>query len=223
MTKTVFAAIAALVTLASCSSDNSGFNLSSLPGAGIFSALRGGDHAASQDQPVESPGFTAQLIAEHPENFMIADVPNIGINQPARIIQNNAGDTTWQAQGGATFAFHDGVMVATRGLIDDLLTISAEGVRAALAAGGGTVTRTLEQLDDLDQLSSLTLTCTITRDGPEDVNLGLREVSLVKFTEHCASQKLVFDNAYWLDGSGDIMASRQFVSADVGYARLNNL
>lgn len=215
---TAFLALAA-IALAGCSSGSTSINI---PGAGILGALRG-DNAALDAPPTESPGFTAQAIADHPENFMIADVPNLGLNQPARLIRKNGDEETWAAQGGATFAFRDGVMTATRGLIDDLLVISTAGVTDALAAGGGTVARTLESLDDLDRLSTLALTCTITRDGPEDVNLGLREVTLVKFTERCASRPLVFENAYWLDGSGAITASRQFVSADVGYARLNRL
>lgn len=215
---TAFLALAT-IALAGCSSGSSGVNI---PGAGILGALRG-DSAALDAPPLETPGFTAQAIADHPENFMITDVPNLGLNQPARLIQKNGDEETWAAQGGATFAFRGGVMTATRGLIDDLLVISSAGVTDALAAGGGTVTRTLESLDDLDRLSALALTCTITRDGPEDVNLGLREVSLVKFTERCASRPLVFENAYWLDGTGAIIASRQFVSADVGYARLNRL
>lgn len=209
-------ALAALV-LAGCSNGNV-----RIPGAGIVSALRGGN-TGLEAPPMETPGFTAQAIADNPENFMIADVPNIGLNQPARLIEGGDANQTWAAQGGATFAFHDGILVATRGLIDDLLTISSEGVPQALAAGGGTVTRVLERLDDLDRLSELTLTCTITRDGPEVVNLGLREATLVKFTEHCASQALVFENAYWLAPDGVITQSRQFVSASVGYARLNRL
>lgn len=215
---TAFLALAA-IAVAGCSSGSSGINI---PGAGILGALRG-DNATLDAPPIESPGFTAQAIADHPENFMIADVPNLGLNQPARLIRKNGDEETWAAQGGATFAFRDGVMTATRGLIDDLLVISTTGVTDALAAGGGTVARTLESLDDLDRLSTLALTCTITRDGPEDVNLGLREATLVKFTERCASRPLVFENAYWLDGAGAIIASRQFVSADVGYARLNRL
>lgn len=215
-----WAAVATLALLAACSSADSRLHL---PGAGIINALRGGDRDPAVSAEVETPGFTARAIADDPQNFMIVDVPNIGLNQPARIVQKNGTSETWAAQGGATFAFHDGVMVATRGLIDDLLTISSAGVPAALAAGGGTVTRTLERLDDLDQISTLALTCSITRDGPEVVNLGLREEMLVKFTEQCASQPLVFENAYWLDTAGRIMASRQFVSVAVGYARLNRL
>lgn len=214
-----WAILAGAALLAACSS---GDNRLRIPGAGLISALRGGDMAAEQTA-METPGFTAQAIADNPADFMIADVPNIGLNQPARIVQKNGANETWAAQSGPTFAFHDGVLVATRGLIDDLLTISSAGVPQALAQGGGTVTRTLERLDDLDRISTLALTCTITRDGPESVNLGLREEMLVKFTEHCASQPLVFDNAYWLDPAGQITASRQFVSIAVGYARLNRL
>lgn len=173
--------------------------------------------------PMETPGFTAQLIADNPQNYMIVDVPTIGLNQPARIIAANGAEETWQAQGGPTFAYDDGILVATRGLIDDLLVIGSDGVRPALAAGGGTVTRAMDRLDSRDRLSTVTLTCEITADGQETVNLGLREASLAKFTETCRSQELVFENAYWLDGAGAIVASRQFVSETVAYLRANRL
>lgn len=190
-------------------------------GMRMYDALfRGGDGSAL---PIETPGFTAQLIAERPQDYMIVDVPALGLNQPARIIAANGTEETWQAQGGATFAFDDGILVATRGLIDDLLVTDGQATRAALRAGGGTVQRVIESLDSQDQLSSMSFTCTITPDGPETVNLGLREVTLQKFTESCTSPGLVFENAYWLDGAADIISSRQFVSVTVAYLRSNRL
>lgn len=209
------AAVSALAGLAGCgagSEDSLGLRL--------YSALTGGGQEAV---PVETPGFTAELIATNPQDFMIVDVPNIGLNQPARRIARNGAEETWAAQGGATFAFDDGVLVATRGLIDDLLVISSAGVREALRAGGGTYARSMERLDSLDRLSAEALTCTLTADGPENVNLGLREVTLRKFTETCQSSGLAFENAYWLDGAGEIIASRQIVSPGVGYLRGNRL
>lgn len=211
------AALAALAGLAAC-----GEGAQDLLGVRLYSAVTGGG-PLDQAIPMETPGFTAQLIANNPQDYMIADVPTIGLNQPARIIRRNGVEETWQAQGGATFAFDDGVLVATRGLIDDLLVMSSDGVRAALAAGGGTVTRTLETVDSQDQISTLTVSCAISADGTEAVNLGLREVSLRKFTELCTSQALVFENAYWLNAAGEILASRQYVSPKVAYLRSNRL
>ncbi len=173
--------------------------------------------------PLETPGFTAQLIAERPQDYMIANVPTLGLNQPARLLQQNGREETWQTQGGATLAFDQGVLVATRGLIYDLMVISSAGVPEALRARSGSVVRTVEAIDSLDRLSSETVTCTFTDDGAETVNLGLREVMLTKVTEHCASTKLVFENAYWLDGSGAILQSRQFISAGVGYLQSNRI
>jgi len=200
-------------------------------GAGDSVAMRvigsltgqGGGARPGAAVPVETPGFTAQLIADNPQDFMIANVPTLGLNQPARLIRRNGSEETWQTQGGATLAFDQGVLVATRGLIDDLMVISSAGVPEALRARSGSVARTVESIDSLDRLSSETVTCTFTEDGAETVNLGLREVTLTKITEHCASSKLVFENAYWLDGSGAILQSRQFISAGVGYLQSNRL
>ncbi len=105
----------------------------------------------------------------------------------------------------------------------DLVTIESRGVVEALRAGGGTVSRRMETLDAQDQVHVASFSCTITAAGTETVNLGLREASLRRLDENCRSETLIFDNIYWLDASGDIVSSRQYVSPTVAYLRSNRL
>jgi hypothetical protein len=55
------------------------------------------------------------------------------------------------------------------------------------------------------------------------VNLGVREATLRRFDENCRGTTIIFDNIYWVDGSGAIVSSRQYVSPTVAYLRSNRL
>lgn len=168
-------------------------------------------------------GFTPQAIAAEPGAYRLVQVNALGLAEPARVIQENGDEITLALQSGPTAAFDDGILVATRGFGDDLFTLDSQGVIEALRAGGGTVARRMEMLDAQDQIRTSTFACTIAAAGSESVNLGLRELSLRRFNENCRSEALIIDNIYWLDGAGDIVASRQFVSPTVAYLRTNAL
>lgn len=179
--------------------------------------------AAAANPMAEVPGFTAAEMAANLTGYNLFTVNGVDLLEPARLIAANGVETTWESQSGVTAAYDDGILVATRGLVYDLWTASSGQTRAALRAGSGTTTRTVEFIDDQDQISSLDLTCTITPQGSETLNLGIREASLRKFAERCESSALVFENSYWLDGNGDIIASQQYVSPTVAYLRSNRL
>jgi hypothetical protein len=168
-------------------------------------------------------GFTPEAIAAEPGAYRLVQINALGLLEPARVIQENGAEITMALQSGPTAAFDGGVLVATRGFGDDLITMGSAGVLEALRAGGGTVNRQMETLDPQDQVLTDSFACTIAPAGAETISLGVREASLRRFDENCRSATLIFDNIYWLDGSGTIVASRQYVSPTVAYLRSNRL
>jgi hypothetical protein len=183
---------------------------------------------AQQDAEVarprtDLPSFAPAEIAAAPGEFRLVRVTSLGLNELARVVEESGPRVTIEFESGPTAAFDHGVLVATRGFGDDLHTIDGASLRAALAAGGGTLIRRLETIDAQDQIATQGLTCAITAAGTETVDLGLRQETLRRFDEHCRSALLVFDNIYWLDAAGEIAASRQFVSPTVAYLRTNRL
>ena len=168
-------------------------------------------------------GFTPEAIAAEPGAYRLVQINALGLLEPARVIQENGDEITMALQSGPTAAFDGGVLVATRGFGDDLITMGSAGVLEALRAGGGSVTRRMETLDPQDQVLTDSFECTIAPAGTETISLGVREASLRRFDENCRGTALVFDNIYWLDGAGSIVASRQYVSPTVAYLRSNRL
>lgn len=187
-------------------------------------ALGGISSGDSVSAPRTRPdNFTPEAVAADPQTYRLVQINALGLQEAAQVIQRNGDEVTIALQSGPTAAYDGDILVATRGFGDDLFTVDSRGVREALQAGGGTVTRRMEMLSDQDQILTTSFACTITAAGSEDVNLGLREVSLRRFDENCRSEALIFDNIYWLDGAGNILASRQYVSPTVAYLRTNVL
>jgi hypothetical protein len=235
MMRTLFMG-AALLALAACSQGtgpgDAGTDVA-VPTAesralGIVGQVRTVFGGIGSDDSVRAPrsvpgGFTPGAIAAEPGAYRLVQINALGVQEPARVIQDNGTEITLALQSGPTAAYDGGVLVATRGFGDDLITMDSAGVLQALRAGGGSVTRRMETLDPQDQVLTDSFACTIAPAGTETVNLGLREATLRHFDENCRSAALVFDNIYWLDDSGDIVASRQYVSPTVAYLRSNRL
>jgi hypothetical protein len=191
------------------------------PAVGRLASLYAGD--APQVEAAEPSLFTPEAIAAAPGAFRLVQVNALGLVEPARLIRDNGAEDTYRLRSGPTAAFDDGILVATRGFGDDLFTMGSQGVLPALRAGGGQVTRLMESLDPQDQLVTTRFDCTVAPAGTETVDLGLRQESLRRFNENCRSATLIFDNIYWLDGAGTVVASRQYVSPSVAYLRANRL
>ena len=217
------AALGLAATLASCG-DGAGGQGGESPFARLAQIVPGfsggGRNAAETATP--GPGFSAAELAAAPGDYRLIWLPSF-FGQPglARRVQDNGARETFESQYGFTASFDGGILTGTRGLPDDLIGATAAATRAALNAGGGQLTRVHDTLDGLDQIVQSRFDCTVTYNGTESVDLGARQVTGRKFTEACTSPRLVFENLYWLDGSGSVFASRQFVSQTVAYLRFN--
>lgn len=187
---------------------------------GIGSADRGDD---APTVPRAAPDFSPAALTSEPEAFRLVQINALGLQEAARIVRVNGDEVTVALQSGPTAAFDGGVLVATRGFGDDLMTIESRGVAEAVAAGQGRVIRHMETLDALDQIRVTRFECDVTSAGTETVDLGLRQAPLRRIDETCRSESLIFDNIYWVDGSGRILSSRQYVSPTVAYLRSNVL
>jgi hypothetical protein len=168
--------------------------------------------------------FTAEAVQASPENFQLFTINALGIAELARVLADNGESKTWISQSGFTASFENGILVATRGLVgEDIMAASSPGLLQSLQAGGGTSSRIIEKLDSLNKIERMTFSCTVVAAGTETINLGVRETTGRRFNENCRGETLIFDNIYWLDASGAIIASRQYVSPTVAYLRSNRV
>ncbi|MCC5972553.1 MAG: YjbF family lipoprotein [Rubellimicrobium sp.] len=219
MRSTLVAVVAAL-TLSGCGEQSGGERLLGTVTSVLPAFLASADVGDARGVPA---GFTPEAIAENPRNYVLVTIAALGITEPARLVASNGRDETFVSQSGFTAAFRDGVLVATRGLLHDLHSADAPDLRAALRAGGGAHRRQSESLDAFDAIVPASYDCIVTRGEMEDINLGVRTQRLQRFDERCQGSGVIFENLYWVDGSGEIVASRQYVSPTVAYLRSNRL
>lgn len=168
-------------------------------------------------------GFGPDDVVADPDAFMLVQVAARGITGVAREVNANGAVRTWIGETGYSVTLDDGILVATRGLGDDLIAANTAGVRAALRQGGGATERQHDYIDARNRITTETYECVVAGVGPEEVDLGIRKVMLLLLTETCGNDRIQFENRYFVDDAGTIIAARQFVSQTVAYLRNNDL
>lgn len=127
-------------------------------------------------------------------------------------VGQNGPVTTFTTPDGVSFGFRNGVLVATRGLGNDLMSADARQTEALLMTQGtGNTVRIHRFLDGQDQLFVRSFVCQITRAGPQI------------FRETCAGKEIQFENTYRFDLAGQIVSSRQWISPERGYVTLEDV
>lgn len=203
-------AIVGLVAVAGCSNQTEP-GLASQIGGRFIPAL-----AADTESAVQ-PG------APSPETSMLFQVPGMGIVGLGQIVEQSGGRTTYLGETGYSVTFEGDVMVATRGFGKDLMAADVSQVQAAIARRGGTARRVHDYLDSRDQIVTETYDCTFELKQTEEIDLGLRKVETRVLSESCRNSRIAFENVYYIDSNGEVVASRQFVSDVIAYLRNNRL
>ena len=138
---------------------------------------------------------------------------------------DNRGFVTWSTADRQTLTLRDGMVVATRGLGDDLMSADTSALAGAVAAGRGAgadlVTR---HLDGNDSVVVRRFACSVRSEGREAVTLvSGQTISAERTVADCTDGPLAIRNVYWKDEGGTVRRSRQWVSPGAGYATIEAL
>ena len=134
---------------------------------------------------------------------------------------SNANRATWVDSAGISVTFENGIVVATRGLIRDLMAADVSQSWAAIRSGGGEAQRVHEFLTNQDQISTEVLQCRIASQGREIVERLKTKQNATRFEEKCGNERLQFSNVYWVNDAGTIIRSLQAISPDAGYLQID--
>lgn len=174
-------------------------------------------------EPAAPPALATDVANAAPGEVLLVTIRNGNLVAPLTKAQDNGSTITWISPGQVSMTFRDGILVSTRGLAEDLMGADIPGVRAAIRAGGGTVTRRHSFLNSLDQIRPRNMTCVVTRGDVEELALLSGVTKAVKYEESCTGE-MVFTNSYWVDlASGEFLRTLQVVSGGVGYIQADQL
>ena len=209
------ALIAATFGITSCGSLNE-----QSPAAGISRMVKARIAARSETPAPAAPVLTRQAADASPGAFILLSRAGTTSQASMVVAGVNGNKVTWMSADQVSITLDNGLLVATRGFVQDLMASDNTQVINALVASGGTANRTIEYLDGLDQISPELLQCRIASGGIENIETLGKVVKTERFDEDCTSQKMRFTNIYWINDDGAIVKSRQLVSPGVGYVEL---
>lgn len=161
---------------------------------------------------------TSQNIA-HSSDAQSGPVMRIDIssrNASARLsrVAVNKDVETWLAVDNISLSFRQGVLVASRGLGFDLMGADVQGTLNAISGQGEDVYRhQMRYLTGDNHTNYLMAGCSMKLIGVDVVNAQ----QLQRFDETCKARRNNFTNIFWLNGLGDIVQSRQWVSPEIGF------
>ncbi len=210
LTKLAFAALAAL---AACGpmGENSGAGNFVKGVQGLASSL-----IAGPAEPVEVAPLSREQLAATGVPMMVMVLPSRNATAAMAQISDAGGRKTWMSPDGISVTTQDGIVVATRGLGDDLMGADVDGVLSAIR-NGGTVQRTHAFLSGEDQIIRPTLTCTYKKDADQTITILGQNIATTRMAEDCENAQIAFKNYYWLANSGEIVQTQQWISYGVGH------
>ncbi len=136
-------------------------------------------------------------------------------------LSEGAGVVSWATVDGLTLHLRQGVVLASRGFGNDLMSALVPSP-AQLASGEGHE-RQHFYLFGGEQEVRRTYTCTMSDIGRETIVIVELAYSVTHRIEACSADGQSFQNHFWFDGRGKIRQSTQWISPDVGILELQDL
>lgn len=189
----------------------------------IQGRLGGADGAASAAGP-NLPVLIGKALAATDGPVMIMAIEATNATVVMGPVASNGSVVTWKTSDKRSFAFNNGVLVGTRGFGNDLMSAKADQAIALITARrAGQVQRTYHYLGGSGQTTAMTLDCTVALSTPVHMVVGQIDTTTTPVNEVCTRGNLSVQNAYWVDGRGVVLKSRQWVGQAMGYVVTQHL
>lgn len=138
--------------------------------------------------------------------------------------QTNGDYETWMAADRRTLSFKRGILTSSRGLGDDLMSSRVDPAVALITARkSGTASRSYQYLNGVGYTTNLPVQCVIQPGGREKIDIGEVSSTTTRVAEVCQNGPMTLQNLYWVDSSGHVLKSRQWLGQMVGYVTIQRL
>ncbi|MEJ6401959.1 YjbF family lipoprotein [Yoonia sp. 2307UL14-13] len=150
-------------------------------------------------------GITPEIVAQTGGGVLIVDIPARGAVAALGRVGVNGDVMTFLTPDGISISTKRGMIVATRGLGNDLMIADVAEPLATLAGQRQQAVRIHEFLDGENQTVSRSFMCTYARAASNQI------------IESCRADDLAFENTYTLAADGRIAQAKQWISPEIGY------
>ena len=173
-------------------------------------------------------GITRAGIAGYPDPLIVATTDS-GNRAGLVFAGRNGPWTSWQTLDGISFTTRAGVLTATRGFGDDLLSAEASGIVDRITARSeGPARRVERRLDGDNKIVIQRYLCAIQDKGAETIVVFEIAHATRRMTENCRAETPNaavegFENTYWVGSGGTVWRSEQRVGPRAGRVILEQL
>jgi hypothetical protein len=205
-------ALALAVSVGACGNDTTQPGVGKAVVASLKGRLAGGEEAprptADQLRAAITPEFRAQ---SGNKPLLIVTSQRVPVSSILTMFAENGGVRTYLSPDQISFSLRNGVLVATRGLGDDMMSADVSDVLPRIRAGTGRAVRIHRYLDGENRIILASFVCDYDR-GAEGV-----------VEERCRGEDHNFVNRYSLGSGGRIVISDQWVGVGQGSYRIEDL
>ena len=205
-------ALLCLMVLTNCGNDG---GLKPLTAA--FELARGTIAKRNQPKLNIRAALTPETVALFPSGLMLSELPDRQAQGTLAPLTRNGESRTWTTIDGITVTFQNGILQATRGLGNDLMSADLDEVQSGVLGRANRAVRVHRTLDDEGFMELQPFICDYTRRTGVNGEIATGRFLATHVVEDCVSSMLSIENHYWIDRSGTIRKSAQWVGEDVGY------
>lgn len=219
-------ALIALVT-AGCARDSAGLGAPKASvGAKLGGLLPGRKAAAAPAEaaPAPAPDLAQAALASIPGPVVLASFEANGAQMVFGLVGENGAMRSYQSPDQRGLVLRAGLLAATRGLGNDLMSSDTAAVSALIhARRPGTAERVQRYLDGSGIERPVPMRCTVALGAEVSQPIGAITYSGQQVAEHCEGSGAVIDNVYIVSPEGRIVMSRQWLGPELGYVTIQVL
>lgn len=227
MSRSLLAALAAAVALGACSRDTAGVTSGGASASGTLKAglalVMPGSGSAPTAPP--SPEALAQAALSSVKGpVVLATFEASGATMVFGMVGENGAMRSYNSPDQRGIVLRNGLLAATRGFGEDLMSASTEGVAQLVTARrAGTAERVQRYLDGDGTERPVPMRCAVSVGQPVSQTLSGIAYSGVQVAEHCEGSGAVVDNGYLVSAEGRVLVSRQWAGPSLGYMVFQSL
>lgn len=219
--KKVLGALLAIAMLVGCSNDD---EAARSKGA-LLSGLKNSFAKSRAEPQLEISEAALQQLLQSTATPLVL-VTSVD-NKPQAVlaeIESNGDYRTFGAPDRTSVTFLHGMVAASRGLGNDLMSAEiGESLALVRARRAGEAQRIHRFLGGEDQTRQLVFQCSVSRGSSARVVIGQIDEAGIQMTEACTGENRNFSNVYVVNSAGRILSSQQWMSPTRGNLAFHDL
>ncbi|QYX57109.1 YjbF family lipoprotein [Roseovarius sp. SCSIO 43702] len=187
---------------------------------GLLSPRKEAPHPSQQELAAQ----TAAALANTSAPLILVNIPKRNAATVMQQIETNGAYATYGTSDRRSVTLRNGLLTATRGLGNDLMSSDVFAVQALISARkAGSAPPVKRYLDGENLTVARVARCSVSIGETSRMQVAEINAGVTRVTERCAGDQLDFTNSYLVDGTGQILQSKQWISPLNGYIVIQQL